>query len=311
MVENWTIADIYGPLDVLNRRDFERNFYDPDKLGELMLRLRYLLPEVSWFQQPALSLYLLPLFRQTPLPGNEDRFAFDLTGDGKGDLDKNAVVASPEVNYAARLGATILGADVFLAYYGGPTRFPALAVSPDGTTLRPVYYRVDFAGLGIQRPMGPWLFKLETASTWTHTGGLEAGFSQAVPDSYFQYVIGIDRTFTDVLGKSEVTVTLEYAGQNDPRHFDLGFLNPYKSDLFLGVRWQFHDTRRTEIRASAAVDVLVDEQLYLASFSTTLYGNLRLVLVGQFVRRAPPDTQTVFNLFPNNSNLQLTLRYEF
>ena len=313
MIESWAIADIFNPVDVLNRRDLERNFYDPPKLGEVMVRLRYVFPEVEWLRQPALSLYLLPLHRDTPLPGNQDRFRLDVTGDGRGDISRHAVEASPDIAYAARLGATLGDADVFLFYFGGPTRIPGFAQSaPD--ELRPVFYRVDVVGAGVQWPTGPWLFKLETAYTSTRNPALPRAFSNVVPDSYFQYVVGLDRTFTDVLGKNEVTLTLEYAGEDQPGSVDLRALRPYKSDLFLGLLWQFHDLRRTEIRASAAVDVRVNEQLYLLSARTLIYRNLWLVAAGQFVNRAPdprPGHLTVFNIFPDNSNLQITLRYEF
>ena len=63
-----------------------------------------------------------------------------------------------------------------------------------------------------------------------------------------------------------------------------------------------------------AADVLVDEQLYLVDFKTTLWRDLKLVVGGQFVNRARdrrPDRFTTFNLFPNNSNVRVSLRYEF
>ena len=58
----------------------------------------------------------------------------------------------------------------------------------------------------------------------------------------------------------------------------------------------------------------MNEQLYLLSARTLIYRNLWLVAAGQFVNRAPdprPGHLTVFNIFPDNSNLQITLRYEF
>jgi hypothetical protein len=216
------------------------------------------------------------------------------------------------VAYAARLSASLDNADLFFFYFGGPTRTPGLDVSPAGAVTA-VYYRVDAGGAGFQWATGPWLLKLETAYNWTNDAGIPTRLTDAVPSDFFQWVIGVDRTFTDVLGKNEVTLTLEYAGEDDTAQ-SLSNLRPYKSDVFFGVHWQFHDPRRTELRASAAADVLVDEQLYLLDVQTELYKRLKLVLVGQLVNRAPdqrPDRFTTFNLFPNNSNLQLSLRYEF
>lgn len=312
MVENWAIVDTYNPADVLNRRDLERDFYDPPKLGELMVRLQHFFPETAAIGQPTLSFYVLPLHRESPLPENDDRFRFDITGDGHGDLRRTAAVASPDIAYAARLSAVVGDADVFAFYFGGPGRIPAFEILPAGG-LRAVYYLVDMGGVGLQWALGSWLLKLETAYTATRTAGLPRGARAAVPGNYFQYVAGIDRTFTDVLGKSAVTVTLEYAGEDDT-DFALSALRPYRSDVFVGVRWEFHDRRRTEILASVAADVVVDEQIYQVDVETALHGNLKLVLAGQFVNRAPdrrPDRLTTFNFFPNNSNAQLTLRYEF
>ena len=313
LLESWAIVDTFNPADVLNRRDLERDLYDPDKLGELMVRFRYFFPEAGAIRQPTLSLYVLPLHRETPLPSDRDRFRFDATGDNRGDLASDAVVPSLDIAYAARLSATVGSADVFLFYFGGPGRIPAFDVSPPGE-VTPVYYRVDMVGGGVQWALGQWVLKLETAYTWTHTTGLPTRFASAVPDSYFQYVVGVDRTFTDILGKNEVTVTLEYAGEDDTSMTDLSGLRPYKSDIFFGVRWQFNDPRRTEIQASVAADVVVDEQIYLVDFRTTLWRDLKLVLGGQFVNRArdrSPDRFTTFNLFPNNSNVRVGLRYEF
>ena len=312
-VENWSIVDTYNPADVLNRRDAERDLYDPQKLGELMVRLRYFLPEMGEVRQPALSLYVLPVHRQVPLPANDDRFRFDVTGDNRGDLAYDGVVPSFDLAYAARLSATLGSADVFLFYFGGPGRIPGFDVDATGR-VTPVYYRADMVGGGVQWALGRWVFKLETAYTWTTRDGLPRRFQGAVPDNYFQYVIGVDRTFTDVLGKTEVTLTLEYAGEDRPERTNLTGLRPYKSDVFVGVRWALNDMRRTELTASVAADVLVDEQLWMVNFTTALYKDLKLVLGGQFVNRAPErraDRITPFSVFPNNSNVRVGLRYEF
>jgi len=315
-LENWAAVERFSPADLLNRRDVERNFYDPGKLGELMVRLRLSLPEGDWIQQPTISLYALPLSRNTPLPTNHDRFRLDITGDNVGDLTNKTVHPSFDAGFAARSTVTVGRADLSLFYYGGPGRIPSFALDPryQAPRLTPVYYRADSVGASGQGALGPWVLKGEAVYTITSASGLPGTFKAAVPDSYFQYVVGVDRTFTDVLGKSEVTVSLEYSGENNPGVTSLTGLRPFKSDFFLGARWQFHDQRRTEIRAFLAADVLESEQLWLVNFETTVYGNLKLLLEGQFVNRGeskPPDHLSVFGLFPNNANLRVALRYEF
>jgi hypothetical protein len=148
----------------------------------------------------------------------------------------------------------------------------------------------------------------------TSASGLPSAFRAAVPESYFQYVVGVDRTFTDILGKNEVTVTLEYSGEDNPQVTSITGIRPFKSDFFLSARWQFNDQRRTRLQAFLAADVLKSEQLWLVDFQTTVYGNLKLLVEGQFVNRGeskPPDHLSVFGAFPNNANLRVALRYEF
>lgn len=316
LIESWSVAEMFSPADLLNRRDLERNFYDPEKLGELMARLRLFLPEGGGIRQPTLSLYALPLFRHTPLPTNHDRFRFDITGDNVGDLTNKTVEPSFDVGFAGRLTATVGSADLALLYYGGPGHIPSFAMDPTSLAPRliPVYYRTDAVGASAQWVLGPWVLKGETVYTFTSASGLPKRFKAAVPDSYFQYLLGVDRTFTDVLGKNEVTVSLEYSGENNPGETSLTGLRPFKSDIFLGARWQFHDQRRTEVWAFLAADVLKSEQLWFVDFKTTLYGNLKLVLEGQFVNRGawkPPNHLSVFGIFPENTNIRAAVRYEF
>jgi hypothetical protein len=91
-------------------------------------------------------------------------------------------------------------------------------------------------------------------------------------------------------------------------------IRPFKSDFFLSARWQFIDQRRTQLQAFLAADVLQSEQLWLVDFKTTVYGDLKLLIEGQFVNRGesnPPNHLSVFGAFPNNPNLRAALRYEF
>jgi hypothetical protein len=316
LIESWSAVEMFSPADLLNRRDVERNFYDPEKLGELMVRLRLSLPEGGWIRQPTFSLYALPLFRRTPLPTNHDRFRFDITGDDVGDLSNKTIEPSFDAGFAARATATIGRADLALFYYGGPGRIPSFALDPryQAPRLTPVYYRADSVGASAQWALGPWVLKGETVYTMTSASGLPGSFKGAVPESYFQYVVGMDRTFTDVLGKNEVTVTLEYSGEDNPRVTSITGLRPFKSDFFVSARWQFNDQRRSQIQAFLAADILKSEQLWLVDFQTTLHGNLKLLIEGQFVNRGEsnaPDHLTVFGIFPDNTNLRVALRYEF
>lgn len=314
LVESWAVTDRFSPIDILNRRDFGYDTYNPPKLGDLALgRLGVFFPDFLQVRQPALQLYFLPVFQKSLLPGNDDRFAFDLTGNSRGDLSDRVVTPSPDMAYAARLSAVVGSADVSLIYFGGPARTPSFAnIAPPGIIV-PTYYRTDTIGAGVRWALGKWLLKLEAAYTSTRNDALPSRLRFAVPPSYFQYVVGVERNFPDILGKSELLLSVEFAGEDRPSPFvTLAGLRPYKSDFLITARWAFHDQRRTEVRATVDVDVLVDEQMWEVAFQSQVYGGFKFMLTGQFVNRAPrSDGLTVYNLFLNNSNVRASVRYEF
>jgi hypothetical protein len=313
MVESWAVTDVFSPIDVLNRRDIGFDLYNPPKLGELATgRLRLFLPDVGPVEQPSLAVYFLPVLQTVPLPANDDRFAFDLTGDGRGDLASGSIAPKVQVAYAARLAATVAGVDLSMVYFGGPARLPSFAnVSPLGI-ITPTYYRVDLIGGGAQWALGPWMLRGEVAYTSTRNPGLSSRLASVVPPSYFQFVVGIERTFADLFGKNELTVGVGYSGEDHTGPTTLAAFRPLRSDVLINARWAFHDRRRTEINATAAVDVIVNEQLWRIELQTQLLERLKLLLGGQFVNRAPRSGGvTVFNFFPNNSNVRAALRFEF
>ena len=75
-VESWGIADTFNPLDVLNRRDAATDVIDPELRGETGVRVRYAFEGGSVIDQPALSVYAIPVWRETPFPTDENRFSF-------------------------------------------------------------------------------------------------------------------------------------------------------------------------------------------------------------------------------------------
>jgi hypothetical protein len=73
-IENWGVAEVNNPLDVLNRRDFGVKFLDPPRLGELGVRLTQSFEGGKVIGQPTLSAYFMPLFRPALLPTEQSRW---------------------------------------------------------------------------------------------------------------------------------------------------------------------------------------------------------------------------------------------
>jgi hypothetical protein len=321
MIESWAIVDTYNLADVLNRQDIEGNFFDPEKLGELMVRTHFTLPDQSFLTSNSLSLYFLPLHRETPLPANKSRFRFAPNagelplglGPLFGILDEDRAffpnAYANRLSYALRAQTSIQSADLFALYYGGPSRTPSLQLNPLTGFLNPVYYRSDFLGGGMQWAMDRVLFKTEFGYTFTRWNGLSFPLTLAVPPSFFQYVVGVDYTFYEVVAKDSITLTLEYAGE-DNRSVTLQGLRPFKNDLFLALLWEFHDAAQSQFLASASVDLGNGESLFELALERKLVGELKALLRGNIILREQQQF-TVFGLFPPNSSISFGLAYSF
>ena len=309
MVESFAIVDTFNPVDILNRRDPQFNFYDPAKLGDLMTRLRLFLPESDTLTNNTVSFYFLPLALDTPLPANNSRFRFSPTG-GIGILDEdNSIHPS---NYANRLGyaaklSTVLGpADFFALYYGGPSRIPSFFLDAMGF-LNPVYYRIDLAGGGFQWAIDKILLKGELAYTWTDHNGLSFPYNAVVPDSYLQFVFGFDYTFEQTFFKESITITLEYAGEGD-HDTELTGLRPYKNDLIIGLLWDVKDLSQTQFRANTSVDLGNGESLIQLVIERKIWKELKALLGGTIVVRETQEF-TPWGIFPNNSSINFGFSY--
>ena len=64
-------------FDVVNRRDLATDFLDPDRLGELGVRYRRFFTGGETLGEPTVSLYLLPVWRETLFAPEDQRFSFD------------------------------------------------------------------------------------------------------------------------------------------------------------------------------------------------------------------------------------------
>ncbi|MCP4051192.1 MAG: hypothetical protein GY730_10870, partial [bacterium] len=67
---SWKTVESYSNVDFLNQTDTERDLFDPEKIAELALRLRFLLPTEN---EQYLEVYFFPRFTTSRLPGAGNR----------------------------------------------------------------------------------------------------------------------------------------------------------------------------------------------------------------------------------------------
>ncbi len=331
MVDNWGIVDTLNPLDVVNRKDFGRDPFDAPALGELGARIRLRFRGTDVFGDPTFTLYGLPLWRRTPLPTSSSRWSFGRSGvpldriDGRPDVDEGIFAAA---RFEHTLQPRWFGADVSYVGAYGPARFPNIVVSAaeDGSAvLVPVVYREGLAGGGFRLvPNNGVLsrFTVKTEVAYHHptdiveTGGSGLGsgpeLSSARPESYTQYVVGLDAAFDAVPGKARLTTTVEFAGEAGADDLASN-LRPFDHDFLLRLFWEANDFARSSIEVRGIVDATSGDLMvegFVGRNLRFIHEDLRLELGGRYIHAARNEPG-ILSVFRNNSDLRARLQLDF
>lgn len=323
-IDNWGIADAYNPLDILNRRDYAVDALDPQPLGELGLHLRKQWEGGGWFREPTISLYAMPLWRETELPTDSYRYTFSqgpyvLVHDPSYPDDlQDGAFGAVRIEHTFATGA--FSADMQYIGARGPARFPAITPVPqdDGTVqLVTDYYGNYISGGGFRLvPKGDWLSKLTLKTEVVYSRPYRYGDGPAqLPDDYLQYVGGFDRIFNALFTQLDsLTFTAEYLGEyiSDKNDF-LGLFRPFKNDVAARLFWEAKDFARFSIELRGIVDVKNGEFIGEGTIGRQLrflHDDLRFEVAGQYVR-PDRDEPGFFAFFPNNSNVRVRMGFNF
>lgn len=320
LIENWGVAEVYNPLDVLNRRDFGVQFLNPPRLGELGVRVTQSFEGGKVIGQPTLSAYFMPLFRPALLPPPYSRWRPAEPGvdfvPGLAFEPSGAEQMFGALRFEHTFNTRPFNADVSYLVSHGPERFPYFLPTPGpaGIDFVPVYYGVTVAGLGVRAVPNAvgWsrlTFKLELAYKRPFEFKGSPGQRQ---DDYVQYVTGLDLLINPVFtDRDQVLLTIEYAGENGASDL-ASIFRPFDSDIAVRLFWQPLDFSRTAIELRAVVDVKKGELVAEASVGQQLrfiHDDLRMTVTGTYMR-ASPTGQGILALFPNNSAITVRLQLD-
>ena len=322
-IESWGITDTFNPLDVLNRRDSAVDMLNATGRGELGLRARVHMSGGETIGEGTLSLYVLPYWRPTDFPTRDSRFAVAFPAPIIGPLFlDDAAATRPDLENATftalrlehTLNTSTVNADLQYIVARGPGRFPSIA--PDFTPpfrLVPEYYGELTVGAGFRAVPGgealaPYTIKAEVS--YKHSYELDTPVT-ALPESYLQYVAGVDRLLPAVFSqRDQLTLTVEYMGETGADD-QMSAFRPFASDVAMRIAWDAGALARTAVDVRAIVDVHEAEVIGEAIVKRQLrflHENLHAEVGGRWIR---PAGDSFWNFFPKSSSLSGKLILDF
>lgn len=314
----WGVTESHNPVDIINQTDAVEDIAGDEKLGQLMLNLKWFTDNYGEFEA-----FLLPQFHEQTFVGSNGRPSLGITVDP--DLTTyESDRGSKQVGYALRWINSFDAWDLGLHYFDGTARNPSLTpvVTNEGAVLAPRYSLLRQVGLDAQGLYGDLAIKTELI----HQTGDEI-------ESHIETVTGIEYTLVGFLSSLQENDKLpedwctpktgnifKKLACND--RIDLGLVleylwdqrgtdsnQPFQNDLLAGFRFAFNDAASSDALLGLVQDL--DKGATTLSFeaSTRLFESYRLKVLGR--KFLNTDDDAVLNAFQNESFLQLDFSYFF
>ncbi len=314
----WGVTESHNPVDIINQTDSIEDPTGDEKLGQLMLNLKWFSDDYGEFEA-----FLLPQFEERTFVGENGRPSPGITVDP--DLTTfESSDGNDHVGYALRWANSFDVWDLGLHYFDGTSRDPSLTpvVSNTGAVLAPRYSLLRQAGVDAQGLYGDLAVKAEVI----HQTGDEI-------ESHAEAVTGIEYTLVGFLSPLQENEKLpEDWCTPDTRNpfkklacndrLDLGLVleylwdqrgtdsnQPFQNDLLAGFRFAFNDAASSDALFGIVQDLDEGATTLSLEASTRLFESYRLTILGQKFLNTTDDT--VFNAFENESFIQLDFSYFF
>jgi len=271
---SWGMVESEKLVDVLNQKDYEDDFLDPDKYGELSARLSLAFPDpVSWLQEIGFQFYYLAQFTQATFPGTKGRY--NLTN-GLLPVSDQATYSSsskkwmPQYAFRTIFTFSDVAIDIALSYFHGYNRFPSLSTNIFTRQITPYYYILDQGGLELTWVVKSLIIKLESVYRNTNQTDFNRIPSTLVPAPYFAYVGGVEYTINGIIGNNDISFFLEYLGDSNVGTKTVDY-RLFQNDLFVGFRYSLNDVNSKELKTGLTIDLDHPEEfLYLVEYNQRL-----------------------------------------
>ncbi len=296
---SWGKADGFNPTDNLNPRDYIDLFVEEEKIGVPAINLLY------YWNDFTFDLVFIPTYTPTRLPLINSRHSFldpeiPFVVNGR-ELPADTLSSSQS---GIRILRHISGWDFSLSYYDGYDDLTLVTIESD-QSLTPRYNRTQVIGADFATTFGGLGVHGEAAQFF-YDGSKDA--------DYFQYILGIDYTWANVIYDHDIFLILEYMGdtttqsREDKRTAFASGLGRVFSNSFLStIIYKFSDTLELENKLLFNMNhhlsyVIKPEVHYDIS------DELKLTLGVDFIEGVQ---DTFFGRFDKDNRSYFFLRYSF
>jgi hypothetical protein len=312
----WGKTDLVNPTDHLSPRDFTDPLEsDDERLGIWAVRPRIQLGDVQWEGA------IVPVFTGSILPLGSSRWSPPFPSQVPNPLNPAQVVhlnyefapaREPEttwanVQYATRVSGSFRGYDVSASYFDGWEDVPRLGreltITGAGTgTVRitPEHLRKHAVGGDLATVVGSFTLRGEAA--FVSPDPLQG------PD-HFQYVLGLERTFGDMMGRGGTFFLAQWIHSILPDDF-------VASPLDFNYLFEKSTTLRVQHNVTALTQIVVEglyewarHGYYVQPQVSYRFGDH--VRVEGFLDLLGGRETEFFGIFGDNRRLQVRLRYSF
>lgn len=296
---SWGRADVFNPTDNLNPRENIDLFVDEEKLGVLAFNFIYYLKDITF------NFVFIPTYTPTRLPLIDSRNSF-LDPEALPDINARDLPTNTFANTqsAIRISKYIAGWDVSLSYYDGFDDI-TLPLIEDDFSITPDYNRMRVVGLDFATTFGGLGFHGEAAQFIYDSGKDE---------DYFQYILGVDYTWTNIIKNHDIFVIIEYMGEkttksrgDDSPAFGSGLARVFTNSLLSTVNYKISDAFEIETNLLFNLDdhlsyVIKPEIHYDISDKTKLVLGVDIIEGVQ---------ETFFGQFEEDDRAYFSLRHSF
>ena len=231
----WGVAESNHLVDIINQSDLVEDIDGEDKLGQPMVNLS---TQQDW---GAVSLFVMPWFRERTFPGKNGRLRFPLVSDGNPDYQSSD--EQHRLDVALRYSHYIDEWDFGVYYFNGTSRQPRFLLNSNATRLVPFYDLIKQVGTDIQFTHEGWLWKFE--GLWRAQHG----------DHFLATVGGFEYTLYQLAGSAtDLGLLLEYSWDGRSSNPADAPPIPLDDDIFMGARLTLNDVQDSELLAGFIVD---------------------------------------------------------